>query len=177
MAGEAGGRALPLDVTDPASVAAFAAAAGAEVAVLVCHAGGALGLGPVGELDERDEERSRTLWETNVLGVTRCGQAFLPALIAGGDGRVVVVTSVAGHQTYPGGAGYTGAKHAAAAWSTPCGWSCRAAGVYAGLTPLSADDVADAITWAVTRPPHVVAARIDLFPRDRASARDAHRRP
>jgi len=118
----------------------------------------------------------------------------------------VVVTSVAGHQTYPGGAGYTGAKHAANALVDTLrvellgqpvrivevapgmvetefslvrfdGDEERAAGVYAGLTPLSADDVADAITWAVTRPPHVVAARIDLFPRDQASARDAHRRP
>jgi NADP-dependent 3-hydroxy acid dehydrogenase YdfG len=43
--------------------------------------------------------------------------------------------------------------------------------------PLTADDVAEAITWAVTRPARVAVARIDLFPRDQATARDVHRRP
>jgi NADP-dependent 3-hydroxy acid dehydrogenase YdfG len=49
------------------------------------------------------------------------------------------------------------------------------ASVYAGLTPLTAEDVAEAITWVVTRPPHFTVARIDLLPRDQASTRDMHR--
>ncbi len=200
VAAEVGGRALPLDVTDGASVDAFCSAVGA-CSVLVCNAGGARGLEPV---DSYDEEHWRWMWEANVLGVARTVRGLLPSLVESDDGRVVVVTSVAGHQVYPGGAGYTAAKHAAAAvvdtlrlellgqpvrvievapgmvdteFSTVRfdGNAERAAGVYAGLTPLGADDVADAITWAVTRPAHVVAARIDLFPRDQASARDAHR--
>lgn len=201
VASEVGGRPLPLDVTDAASVAAFCAAIPA-CSVLVCNAGGAKGLEPIASYDE---DAWRWMWEANVLGVARTVRGLLPRLVESGDGRIVIVTSVAGHQTYPGGGGYTGAKHAAAALVDTLrvellgepvrvvevapgmvdtefssvrfgGDTARAAGVYAGLTPLRADDVADAIAWAVTRPAHVVAARIDLFPRDQASARDAHRR-
>jgi NADP-dependent 3-hydroxy acid dehydrogenase YdfG len=193
-------RAIPVDVTDPASVDAFAGALPA-CHVLVANAGGALGLAPVAELDE---EQWRWMWEANVLGVARSVRALLPALEASGDGRVVVVTSVAGHQVYPGGGGYTSAKFAAAAvvdtlrlelLGRPVrvievapgavetefsltrfgGDEQRAAAVYDGMTPLTAGDVADAIAWAVTRPPHVTVARLDLFPRDQASARDFHR--
>ncbi len=192
---------LPLDVTDPASIAAFAGAV-ERAEVVVCNAGGALGLDSV--LDG-DDEQWRQMWEANVLGVARTVRAFHRHLVASGNGRVVVVTSVAGHQTYPNGGGYTSAKHAAAAvvdtlrlelLGEPVrvieiapglvdtefatvrfgGDAERAAGTYQGLTPLAADDVADAITWAVTRPPHVTVARLDLFPRDQASARDTHRR-
>jgi NADP-dependent 3-hydroxy acid dehydrogenase YdfG len=194
-------RAHRLDVTDPDSLAAFAAAA-PECSVLVCNAGGALGLDPV---EAADDGQWRSMWESNVLGVVRTVRAFLPALVASGDGRLVVLTSVAGHEVYPGGGGYTSAKHAAAAVTTTLrlellgrpvrvievapgavetefsvvrfgGDAERAAAVYSGLTPLSAEDVADAIVWAVTRPPHMTVARIDLLPRDQASARDFHRR-
>jgi hypothetical protein len=192
--------ALRLDVTDAASVADFAASVD-RCEVVVCNAGGALGMDAV--LDG-DDEQWRQMWESNVLGVARTVRAFRRHLLGSGDGRVVVVTSVAGHQVYPNGGGYTSAKHAAAAvvdtlrlellgepvriieispgmveteFSTVRfgGDSERAAGVYAGVTPLSADDVADAIAWAVTRPPHVSVARMDLFPRDQASARDVYR--
>jgi NADP-dependent 3-hydroxy acid dehydrogenase YdfG len=190
-----------LDVTDAESVHAFASATDG-CAVLICNAGGALGLDPVVGFDEH---QWRTMWESNVLGVTRTVAAFLPLLRASGDGRIVVVTSVAGHQTYPGGGGYTSAKHAAAAVADTLrlellgepirvievapgmvetefsavrfgGDTQRAAAVYDGVVPLTADDVADAIVWAVTRPARVSVARIDLFPRDQASARDVHRR-
>ncbi|MGF7236483.1 MAG: SDR family NAD(P)-dependent oxidoreductase [Frankia sp.] len=192
---------LPLDVTDASSIAAFAGAV-ERAEVVVCNAGGALGMDTI--LDG-DDDQWRQMWEANVLGVARTVRAFHRHLVASGNGRVVVVTSVAGHQTYPNGGGYTSAKHAAAAvvdtlrvelLGEPVriievapgmvdtefatvrfgGDAERAAGVYAGLTPLSAEDVADAIAWAVTRPPHVTVARLDLFPRDQASARDAHRR-
>ncbi|MEI2701632.1 MAG: SDR family NAD(P)-dependent oxidoreductase [Baekduia sp.] len=193
-------RAVACDVTDPAHVDSLAAAV-PECAVLVVNAGGALGLEPLSELDE---EQWRTMWETNVLGAARTIRAFLPALEASGNGRIVVVTSVAGHQTYPGGAGYTSAKHAAAAITDTLrvellgkpirvievapglvetefsvvrfdGDESRAGQVYAGLTPLVADDVADAIVYAVTRPPHVTIQRLDISPRDQATARDYHR--
>jgi NADP-dependent 3-hydroxy acid dehydrogenase YdfG len=52
----------------------------------------------------------------------------------------------------------------------------RAAAVYAGVQPLSPDDVADAIAYAVTRPPNITIARIDVFPRSQASAQRVHRR-
>lgn len=194
-------RAHPLDVTDPASLAAFAAAV-PECAVLVCNAGGALGLTPVADADE---QQWRWMWEANVLGAVRTVQAFLPKLVASGDGRLVVLTSIAGHEIYPGGGGYTSAKHAAAVVASTLrlelmdlpvrvievapgmvdtefstvrfgGDADRAAQVYAGMTPLTADDVADAITWAVTRPAHVTVTRMDLMPRDQAGTRDVHRR-
>lgn len=193
-------RAYRLDVTDVDSVRAFADAVG-ECAVLVCGAGGALGLDPV---ERVDDEQWCWMWESNVLGLVRTVRAFLPKLVASGDGRLVVLTSIAGHQVYPGGGGYTSAKHAGAAVTETlrlellgrpvrvieiapglvetefslvrfAGDTDRAEAVYAGLTPLTADDVADAITYAVTRPPHMTVARMDLLPRDQASARDTHR--
>lgn len=191
----------PVDVTDSASVRALAAAV-PDCEIVVCNAGGALGLGPV---EQGDEEQWRWMYESNVLGVQRTVREFLPSLVASGDGRVVVITSVAGHQTYPQGAGYTAAKHAAVAvvdtlrlelLGRPVrvtevapgmvdtefsavrfgGDTERAAAVYTGMTPLTADDVADAVVWAATRPAHVSIARIDIFPRDQATARDVHRR-
>lgn len=193
-------RAIVCDVTDPAQVDALAAAV-PECSVLVGNAGGAHGLAGLAELNE---DHWRTMWESNVLGLARTIKAFLPALEASGDGRVVTVTSVAGHQTYPGGSGYTSAKHAAAALTDTVrvellgkpvrvievapgivetefsvvrfdGDTDRADQVYEGLTPLVADDVADAITWAVTRPAHVTIQRLDIFPRDQATARDYNR--
>src|SRR3954452_8816630 len=84
------------DVTDPAPVAALAAAV-PECAVLVASAGGALGLEPVADFDE---DEWRWMWEANVLGLARTVRALVPQLIASGDGRNAAVTSIAGHQTY-----------------------------------------------------------------------------
>ena len=200
LVAEIGGTALPLDVTDPASVAAFAEAV-PRCDVLVDNAGGALGLAPV---EEADEEQWRWMYEANVLGVVRVTNAFLPSLVESGDGHIVVVGSIAGVWTYPGGAGYTAAKHAVAAVRETLriellgrpvrvtevdpgmvetefslvrfgGDAARAAAVYEGVTPLTADDVADCIAWAVTRPPHVNVDRIVVMPRDQAGPRDVHR--
>lgn len=193
--------AVTVDVTKPADMDALVAAA-PKTAVVVANAGGALGLEPITELDE---DQWRTMWETNVLALARTARAFAPALEASGNGRFVTITSVAGHQTYPGGAGYTSAKHGAAAITDTLrvellpsgvrvieiapgqvetefskvrfgGDEAKAAAVYDGMTPLTAEDVAEAITWAVTRPPHMQVARIDLFPTQQASARDYARR-
>lgn len=200
LAEDIAGRAVTLDVTDPSSVRSLAEQV-PDCAVLVNNAGGAQGAEPVAEADE---EHWRTMWDTNVAGVLRVTKALLPALEASGDGRIVVVGSVAGHQTYPGGGGYTAAKHAAAAMVRTlrlellgrplrvtevapgmvetefslvryAGDAAKAAKVYAGLTPLSADDVADCIAWAVTRPALVNIDRIDVMPRDQATATVTHR--
>jgi NADP-dependent 3-hydroxy acid dehydrogenase YdfG len=195
LAREIGGLPIVCDVTDQASVAALAATVG-ECEVLVNNAGGALGLEPMAEADD---DHWRVMWDTNVAGVMRVTKAFLPALVASGNGRIVIVTSMAGHQVYPGGGGYTAAKHAAAAMVRTLrlelvgqpiritdvapgavetefslvrfdGDAARAAAVYAGFTPLSADDIADCVVWAVTRPPHVNIDRIDVMPRAQATA-------
>ncbi|HEV7205880.1 MAG TPA: SDR family NAD(P)-dependent oxidoreductase [Jatrophihabitans sp.] len=103
--------AVTLDVTDPESVAALAASLD-DVAVLVNNAGGAIGVEPIERADPADWQ---AMFDTNVLGVLRVTQALLPALENGAGGHVVVTGSIAGHLVYEGGAGYTAAKHGAAA--------------------------------------------------------------
>jgi NADP-dependent 3-hydroxy acid dehydrogenase YdfG len=200
IASDIGGTALTLDVTSPSSVAEFAAAV-PECRVLVNNAGGARGLDPVAAGDEDDW---RWMWETNVLGTLRVTKALLPKLIASGDGHVVTVTSIAAYEVYDNGSGYTSAKHAQSALHRSlrgellglpvrvteilpgmvetdfsanrfAGDTERAAAVYRGLTPLTAADVADTITYAVTRPSHVNIDQIVLKPRAQASASRAHR--
>lgn len=201
LADEVGGRAVELDVTDSASVDALASAL-PDVSVVIHSAGGALGLGPVAEADE---EQWRTMYETNVIGVERVTKALLPAMEASGDGHIVVIGSVAGVEVYPGGAGYTAAKHAANALTRTLrlellgkpirvteiapgmvetefslvrfdGDEEKAAKVYEGLTPLTADDVAETISFAVTRPKHVNVDYIAVKPVAQATATVIDRR-
>ncbi len=195
-------RAQVLDVTDRAAVDAFAEALGA-CDVLVNNAGGAIGAEPVATGDPADWRR---MYEVNVLGVLNMTQALLPALIAGGDGTVLVVSSVAGHVAYEGGGGYVAAKHGAHSLAATlrlelCGEPVRvlevapgmvrteefalnrmrgdadrADAVYAGVPdPLTAEDIADTIVWAVTRPPHVNIDLMVVRPRAQAAQHKVHR--
>ncbi len=195
LADEVGGEALELDVTDPGSVAAMAARLDG-VDVVVHSAGGALGLEPVAEADE---DAWRTMYETNVIGVERVTKALLPALERGGGGHIVVIGSIAGVEVYPGGAGYTAAKHAVNALCRTLrlellgkpvrvtevapglvetefslvrfgGDSERAAEVYRGIEPLTGEDVADVIAFAVTRPPNVNVDYVAVKPLAQATA-------
>ena len=200
LATEVGGEAMALDVTDPASVEALAEAL-PEVDVVVHSAGGALGLEPVAEADEA---KWLEMFETNVLGVERVTKALLPALERGGGGHIVVIGSVAGVEVYPGGAGYTAAKHAVNALTRTLrlellgkpirvtevapglvetefslvrfeGDEERATKVYEGIKPLSAEDVAETVAFVVTRPPHVNIDYLAVKPTAQATARDVHR--
>jgi NADP-dependent 3-hydroxy acid dehydrogenase YdfG len=200
LAAEIGAEAIELDVADPGSVAAFAERVDA-CDVLVNNAGGALGLDPVGEADE---EKWRQMYEANVLGTMRMTRALLPRLVASGDGHVISVTSIAAFETYRGGAGYTAAKHAQRAvlrtlrletLGEPVrftevapgmvetefslvrfgGDEEKAARVYEGMQPLSAEDVAECIRWALAQPSHVNVDEIVVRPRDQATATDVHR--
>lgn len=194
--------AVTLDVTSQESVDALADAL-RQCHVLVNNAGGAMGLDPVAGADPDDW---RWMYDTNVLGLMRVTKALLPKLIDSGAGHIVNVTSLAGHVVYEGGAGYTAAKHAAAAvndtlrlelYDQPVrvtevapgmvrtdefplvrfkGDAEKAAKTYAGVPePLTAEDVADCIAWAVTRPAHVNIDRIDVKPRAQAAAHKVHR--
>jgi NADP-dependent 3-hydroxy acid dehydrogenase YdfG len=200
IAADIGGTAVRLDVTDADSVAAFAAAV-PECRLLVNNAGGAKGLEPVANANEDDW---RWMFETNVIGTLRVTKALLPALLASGDGHIVTITSIAALEAYDNGAGYTGAKHAQAMLHRTLrgellgqpvrltevlpgmvetefslvrfeGDAEKADNVYRGLTPLTAEDVADVVAFAATRPSHVNIDQIVLKPRAQASAMRAHR--
>ncbi|NUS42740.1 MAG: SDR family oxidoreductase [Mycobacteriaceae bacterium] len=195
LADEIDGTARQLDVTDEASVAAFADALD-RADVLVNNAGGAKGLAPVADADLDDW---RWMWETNVLGTLRLTKALLPKLIASGDGLIVTITSVAALAPYDNGAGYTSAKHAQAVLHRTLrgellgkpvrlteiapgavetefslvrfdGDEERAAAVYRGITPLLAADIADLVAFVASRPPHVNIDQIVVKPRDQADA-------
>lgn len=201
IAAEIGGDAHSLDVTDAESVRAFAATV-SNVSVLVNNAGGALGLAPIAEAND---DYWRTMYETNVLGTMRMTRALLPALRASGAGHVVNIGSIAGIEVYPGGAGYTAAKHAERAVTETlrlellgepiriteiapglvetefslvrfAGDAARAAMTYQGMTPLTADDIAETITWTVMRPAHVNIDFLVVRPLDQATATLVHRR-
>jgi NADP-dependent 3-hydroxy acid dehydrogenase YdfG len=192
--------ALHLDVTDPASVAAFGQAI-PECRVLVNCAGGALGLDPIAEADEAQWQ---SMYDSNVLGTLRMTKALLPKLITSGDGVVVTVGSVAAFEPYAGGAGYNAAKHATRALMEVLrmeligqpvrvseidpgmvetefslvrfgGDESRADQVYQGITPLSADDVAEVIAFVATRPSHVDIDTVVIRPRDQARVWLVHR--
>lgn len=189
LAAECGAEAVATDVTDEAAVTRlveYLSATGGLDAV-VNNAGGALGLDPV---ESADVEGWRHMYELNVLGTLRVTKAVLPLLRARPLADVVTVTSTAAHGPYEGGAGYTGVKHAERMLSTTLRWELagepirvveispgnvateefslvrfdgdtdRAAQVYQGYDPLVADDIADAIAWSLSRPPHV---NIDLM--------------
>jgi NADP-dependent 3-hydroxy acid dehydrogenase YdfG len=202
LARDVGGRAVQLDVTDDDSVNAMVAEVG-PVDVVVHSAGGALGLDRV---EDGDVEQWRWMYDANVLGVLRVTKALLPGMRAGGRGHIVVLGSIAGFEVYPGGGGYTAAKHAVNAvcrtlrlelvgepiriteiapgmvdteFSTVrfAGDADRAAAVYTGLTPLTAQDVAEVVAFCVTRPPHVDIDHVVLKPVAQASATVAHRAP
>ncbi|PRY00735.1 NADP-dependent 3-hydroxy acid dehydrogenase YdfG [Allonocardiopsis opalescens] len=201
LADEIGARAAALDVTDSASVAAFADTL-PHCDVLVNNAGGAVGMETVAEADV---DAWRTMYETNVLGTLHMTKALLPKLIASGDGHVLNVTSTAARLYYEGGAGYNAAKSGQAALTEVLrvellgqpvrvtevapglvrteefslvryrGDAERAAKVYEGVVdPLSADDVADCIAWALTRPAHVNIDQLVVRPRAQAG-RKLHR--
>ena len=200
IAEEIDGTALPLDVRDAGSITTFADGVGAA-RVLVNNAGGAKGLDPV--LQSADEDWC-WMWEMNVLATLRITRALLPRLISSGDGHVVTVTSTAALEAYDNGSGYASAKHAQSVLHRTLrgehlgapvrftevlpgmvqtdfsltrfsGDAERAASVYAGLTPLSADDVAETIAFAVSRPAHVNIDQIVLRPRAQHSTLRVHR--
>lgn len=175
--------ALRLDVTDSESCAAFVSEAverlGGGIDILFNNAGLALGRVPFWESSEEDE---RTVIETNVNGLLRMTRLCLPHIRDGG--HIVNMGSVAGRQAYPNGASYIAAKFAVRGFTyalredllgRPIRLTTVDAGlvetefslvrfkgdaetaktVYAGLDPVTPDEVADCVLFALTRPPHV----------------------
>jgi serine 3-dehydrogenase len=173
-----------------------------EVDILLNNAGKAKGFDPVheGRLAHWEE-----MIDTNLRGLLYVTRLVLPGMVRRGAGHVINVGSVAGHWVYPKGAVYCATKYAVRAFSEGLrqdllgsgvrvteiapglvetefaevrfdGDGARAKEVYRGMTPLSAEDVAQAVLWCMQRPAHVNVQSLVLFPTDQASVTNVHRR-
>ena len=183
---------VTLDVRDRAAVADVVGGLPEEFArvdVLVNNAGLALGLGPAqdADLDEWDQ-----MIDTNCKGLVYCTRTILPGMVARRRGHVISLGSVAGTYPYPGGNVYGGTKAFVHQFSlalrsdvhgtgvrVTCvepgmadtefstvrfsGDKAKADAVYAGMRPLTADDIAESIYWAATMPQHVNVNVIELM--------------
>ena len=195
-------RAVALDVTDVASVAALAEAV-PVCDLLVANAGGAFDLATLADADVGDWAR---MYDVNVLGLVRAVQALLPALTASPTGHVVMTGSTAGRWVYEGGGGYVAAKHAVAALRETLrleaveaglrvsevapgmvktdefstlrfgGDQTRAAAVYEGVEALTAEDIADVVAWVASRPAHVNIDLVQVTPQQQAGVGKVLRR-
>ena len=177
-------------------------AAWQAIDILVNNAGLSRGLDKLheGNIDDWEE-----MIDTNVKGLLYVTRAVVPGMVERGRGHILNIGSTAGHITYPGGAVYCATKAAENRISeglrmdvlgTPVrvtsidpgmvetefsqvrfhGDTARAAKVYTGMTPLTAEDVADAVLWAASRPARVNIAEILLTGIDQANSLILHRR-
>jgi len=194
-----------MDVSSRAAIETAVAALPEEwkkVDILVNNAGKARGLA---KIYEDDPDHWDEMIDTNVKGLLHVSRAFIPGMVQRGRGHVVNIGSTAGHWTYANGAVYCASKAAERAINegmkidltgTPVrvttvdpgmvetnfsavrfsGDEEKAAKVYAGLTPLTPEDVADAIRYAVTRPTHVNIQTILMMPTDQGNATVFNRR-
>jgi len=191
--------ALALDVTDAASCERFVAAAG-PCDILVNAAGLALGRAP---FDESSEEDERVVFETNVNGLVRMTRLVLTRSLRE-PGHIVNMGSIAGRWAYPNGASYVTSKFAVRGFTRALredllgrnirvttvdaglvetefslvrfrGDENAAKSVYAGTRPLSAEDVASCILFAVTCPGHMVVDEMVVMSIDQSSGARIHR--
>jgi 3-hydroxy acid dehydrogenase/malonic semialdehyde reductase len=168
--------------------------------VLINNAGLAKGVAKVDQADLKDWD---TMLDTNVRGLLHITRGVLPFLLARGSGHIVNLGSVAGRWTYPGGAVYCMTKFAVRAFSeglrmdlagknirvtniepgmvntefslVRLGSKSDADRVYEGMTPLSADDIAETIQWTLERPKHVNVQELVIYPTDQAHVGQVHR--
>jgi 3-hydroxy acid dehydrogenase/malonic semialdehyde reductase len=186
--------AFALDVTEASAVAGLPGslpAAWQEIDVLVNNAGLALGVGPAQSTRLDDWE---TMIATNVGGLMRMTHALLPGMVERDRGHIVNVSSTAARYPYPGGNVYGASKAFVTQLSANLkadlvgtgvritdlepglvggsefsrvrfgGDAEKAAAVYAGTTPLSPDDIAEAVAWVVGLPAHVNINRLEMMP-------------
>jgi 3-hydroxy acid dehydrogenase/malonic semialdehyde reductase len=172
------------------------------IEVLVNNAGLSRGLDKLheGKLDDWEE-----MIDANIKGLLYVSRAVIPGMVKRGRGHIINIGSIAGYEVYPGGNVYCATKFAVRALSkglridlngTPLrvsevapgmvetefsmvrfhGDKERAGKVYQGLTPLSPDDIADAVVYCATRPPHVNISEMIVMPTDQASPTIVYRR-
>lgn len=193
LAAETGAVALPADIAEDDDVARLLAhvTEAGGISTLVNIAGGARGADTVGAADTEDWE---WMYRVNVLGTMKLTRAFLPMLRAHGGGTVLNLTSTAGLVAYEGGGGYNAAKFAQHAMTNALrleeaennirvievapglvqteefalnrlGDQQAAAKVYQGVEkPLTAEDVADVVRYAVSLPHHINLDQIVIRP-------------
>ncbi|MEO6709799.1 MAG: SDR family NAD(P)-dependent oxidoreductase [Planctomycetota bacterium] len=188
-----GSRVIALDVRDADAVQRSLGKERIDIAVV--NAGLGLGMGP---LDEGSTEDWSTMIDTNIKGLLHTLRAVTPGMRVRASGDVVLLGSVAGRQVYPNGNVYCATKFAvraiyeamrldfAGAGLRVCtvdpgmvetdfsrvrfkGDEEKAKRVYAGVTPLTPEDIADAIVYAVTRPKHVNIGEIVIWASAQAS--------
>jgi NADP-dependent 3-hydroxy acid dehydrogenase YdfG len=196
--------ALELDVTDPESCERFVAAVVEQLGgidILVNNAGLALGRAP---FDESSEEDERRVFETNVNGLVRMTRLCLPHIRDGG--HIVNLGSIAGRQAYEGAASYVASKFAVRGFTYALredllgrpirittvdpglaetefsvvrfkGDQEKADAVYKGVDPLTPDDIAECIMFALTRPFHVNVDEIVIKAQAQASGGRIIRNP
>lgn len=185
---------LELDVRDPGAVIharnTVLNAVG-HVDVLVNNAGLALGLSRAHEASLEDWQ---AMIDTNVIGLTRVTHAFLPSMVERGRGHVISLGSVAGTYPYPGGNVYGATKAFVAQFSLNlradlagtgvrvtdlqpglCGGTefslvrfkgdeKHATSLYEGVEPLMPTDIAEAVSWVASLPPHVNVNSMEIMP-------------
>jgi len=184
---------VALDVREPAAVAQVMAGLPDDIAaidVLVNNAGLALGLEPAHQADLDDWDQ---MLDTNCRGLVHVTRAVLPGMVERGRGHVVNLGSVAGTYPYPGNNVYGATKAFVHQFSlnlrsdlhgsgvrVTCiepgmaetefttvrfaGDQAKADAVYGGMQPLTADDIAASVLWAVSQPAHVNINVIELMP-------------
>ncbi|MFW6227473.1 MAG: SDR family oxidoreductase [Bacteroidota bacterium] len=167
-----------------------------NIDVLINNAGLAAGLDPIHEGNVEDWE---TMIDTNVKGLLYMTRLVSPLMVARKKGHIINIGSIAGKESYPKGNVYCGTKHAVEGItkgmrldlaphnikvSSICpgavetefsmvrfkGDTTRADSVYEGFTPLYAEDIAEAILFAATRPPHVTINDMLIMPTAQANA-------
>ena len=195
---------LTFDVRDKVAVGAAIETLPVEwkkIEVLINNAGNAHGLSPIqsGNTDDWD-----AMIDINVKGLLYVSRAVLPGMAERKAGHVVNIGSIAGKEVYPNGNVYCGSKFAVDALSQGMRMDLNAEGirvtgihpglvdtefslvrfkgdqeradnVYKGMKPLSGEDVADVILFAITRPAHVMIADLMVLPTAQASATQVKR--
>jgi len=173
-----------------------------NVDVLVNNAGLSRGLDKLqdGSIDDWEE-----MIDTNIKGLLYITRAVLPGMVERNSGTVINIGSIAGHELYPKGNVYAATKHAVDALTRGLrldlvetsvrvctvdpglvetefsmvrfrGDAERAKKTYLGLQPLKPQDVADAVLYCATRPPHVQISEMILLPVHQVSPMLVHRK-
>jgi serine 3-dehydrogenase len=195
---------MPLDITDHYAVKQSLEELPDNwqaIDILLNNAGLAAGLDKIYEADVQDWE---TMIDTNIKGLLYMTRYVAPSMAMRNRGHIINIGSIAGHQTYAKGGVYCASKAAVRSITQGLkldltgtavrvtsidpgmvntefslvrfkGDLRRVDDVYQGMTPLTPDDVADAVLYCATRPPHVNIAEMVLFPTDQSSATVIHR--